>query len=126
MTAPPANRCDDLLDRTALPPLNADGSSVFMRPSGVPVVFTACDANGNPIGTKKFVKGFTLVSTAPLAPSAGVNELSYVYVGTFKYATSSGQWQGFIPTNKLTSGRKYTYRVDLADGSSFTVTFGVR
>jgi hypothetical protein len=33
---------------------------------------------------------------------------------------------GSIPTLKLTAGKKYTYRVSLADGTSFTVTFGVR
>ena len=26
----------------------------------------------------------------------------------------------------LEAGKKYTYRVDLADGTSFTLTFGVR
>jgi hypothetical protein len=50
----------------------------------------------------------------------------YDHVGSFKYTKSSGQWQGSIPTNRLTSGKEYTYRIDLADGTSFTVTFGVR
>ena len=33
---------------------------------------------------------------------------------------------GSIGSAKLASGKKYTYRVTLADGTSFTFTFGVR
>jgi hypothetical protein len=109
----------------ALPPLNADGSSVFLRTSCVPVVFAACDDRGNPISTKKFVKGVALLSETTLTART-VNELWYPPVQAFTYVKAAGVWAGNIPTAKLASGKKYTYRVDLADGTSFTVTFGVR
>jgi hypothetical protein len=118
-------KCRSVVDRAALPPLNADGSSVFLRTSGVPIVFAACDANGNPIGTKKFVKGVTLLSTTNLTART-VNELFYPPVQPFSYVKASGLWSGNIATATLATGKKYTYRVDLADGTSFTVTFGVR
>ena len=92
----------------------------------MPVSFTACDPAGNPIGTKKFVKEVVLVTTTSLPTSAGLNELWYVPVGGFTYSSSTGLWQGYINTAKLSAGKKYTYRVMLSDGTSFTVTFGVR
>ena len=55
VTAPAPAKCGGILDRTALAPVNADGSSVFLRGSGVPVSFRACDAKGKPIGTTGFV-----------------------------------------------------------------------
>ena len=79
-----------------------------------------------PIGTKAFAKKVTLVTTAALAPQAGINELRYPTTKTFSYDKRTGLWSGNILTANLTAGNKYTYRVDLADGTSFTVTFGVR
>jgi hypothetical protein len=90
------------------------------------VIFSACDAKGAPIGTKAFAKKVTLVTTAALSPQAGINELRYPTVKTFSYDKQTGLWTGNILTANLASGKKYTYRVDLADGTSFTVTFGVR
>jgi hypothetical protein len=55
-----------------------------------------------------------------------VNELWYPPVPGFKYDKALGVWSGTIPTLKLTSGKQYTYRVQLADSTSFLVTFGVR
>jgi hypothetical protein len=117
--------CNGSLDRAALPPINADGSSVFQRTSGVPIVFAACDPQGNPISTKKFVKGVTLVSSTNLTAGT-VNELWYPPVQAFTYVKPLNVWAGNISTVKLATGKKYTYRVDLNDGTSFTVTFGVR
>ncbi|MEU1971523.1 hypothetical protein ABZ477_07695 [Microbacterium sp. NPDC019599] len=124
--APGARTCLGVADRQALTPYNADGSSVFLRHSGVPLVFRACDAAGRSIGTKKFVKGVVLVSSGALPAGARINELWYPPVPVFKYSKAFGLWTGTIPTAKLASGKLYTYRVLLGDGTSFTVTFGVR
>jgi hypothetical protein len=126
LAPPAAPRCRGFADRAALAPLNADGSSVFLRISGVPVIFAACDANGNPVGTKNFVKRLTQTAVSELPRTAKVNELWYPPIPKFSYAKATGTWVGTIPTLKLTAGKKYTYRVDLADGTSFLVTFGVR
>jgi len=126
VTAPGPVLCGGVPDRAPLLAVNADGSSVFVRLSGVPVVFRACDATGKPIGTKKFVTGVVLVATSDLPSSAKVNEAFYPPIGSFTYLKPAKTWVGAIPTLKLKSGKKYTYRVELSDGTSFTVTFGVR
>ncbi len=124
--APAARLCKGVLDRTALAPINADGSSVYLRTSGVPVSFRACDAAGKPIGTKSFVTSVTLVSTSSLPASAKINELWTPPLTGFAYLKSAELWLGQISTVKLSGGKKYTYKAQLADGSSFTFTFGVR
>lgn len=121
-----ARMCRGLLDRTALAPLNADGTSVFLRTSGVPIAFRACDASGKPIGTKNFVKAVTLVSTTTLPASARINELWTPPFTGFTYLKAADVWLGQISTVKLAKGKKYTYTVLLADGTSFPFTFGVR
>ncbi|GAA5196265.1 hypothetical protein [Microbacterium jejuense] len=126
VTAPAPALCGGVRDRSPLIGVDTDGSSVFARVSGVPIVFRACDAAGKPISTKKFVTGVVLVTTADLPSSAKVNEAFYPPIGSFTYSKLTKTWVGAIPTVKLKSGKKYTYRVDLADGTSFTVTFGVR
>ncbi|GEM_PF-6722984 len=126
VTAPQPPKCGGVPDRSPLVGVNTDGSSVFIRLSGVPIVFRACDAAGNSIGTKKFVTGVVLVATSDLPSSAKVNEAFYPPIGSFTYLKPAKTWVGAIPTLKLKSGKKYTYRVELADGTSFTVTFGVR
>lgn len=126
VTAPAPRQCLGVADRTPLLALNPDGSSVFLRTSAVPIVFRACDASGRSIGTKGFVKSVTLVSTTSLPASAKINEAWYLPLGGFTYLSASKTWIGHIPTAKLARGKKYTYRVSLADGTSFTVTFGVR
>jgi hypothetical protein len=105
--------------------VNAGGTSVFLRGSAVPVVFRACDAKGKSIGTKGFVTGVELVSAAKLPVKSKVNEFLYPHLGTV-YSSVAKIWQTSIPTGSLAGGKLYTYRVSLADGTSFTVTFGVR
>lgn len=124
--APAPLQCQGVADRTPLLALNLDGTSVFLRTSGVPIVFRACDASGKSIGTKGFVKSVTIVSTTSLPANAKINEIWYLPIGGFTYVKAAKTWIGQIPTAKLVSGKKYTYRVSLADGTSFTITFGVR
>ncbi|MET0448300.1 MAG: hypothetical protein ABW004_07830 [Aeromicrobium sp.] len=83
VTAPAPRQCQGLPDRTPLLALNADGSSVFLRTSGVPIVFRACDAAGRSIGTKGYVTSVTLVSTSNLPSTAKINEIWYLPIGSF-------------------------------------------
>ncbi len=119
--------CGGVADRTALTPIDADGSSVFLRISAIPIVFRACDASGKPIGTAGFVTGISRVSSTPLPGSARVNEGIYL-LPTIKpvYVKLAGTWVGSIGLASLSPGTRYTYRVSLSDGSWFTFTFGVR
>lgn len=117
----------DLPDRQALGPVAADGSSVYSRGSAVPVIFRALDDDGDPIGTMDYVTGVVLVSSQDLtaaAAASGANE-AYFLSFPFVYADAADVWLGTIPTSELEAGKKYTYRVDLADATSFTLTFGV-
>ena len=119
--------CEHGTDRRIMAPVNADGTSVFLRLSAVPVLFRVCDERGKPVGTSGFVKSVTQVSAVALPVTAKVNELPYL-LPTVKpvYVPRAGIWAGSIGSAKLASGKKYTYRVTLADGTSFTFTFGVR
>lgn len=114
--------------RTVLPPVNADGSSVFPRVSGVPVVFRLCDGFGRLVTAKGSVIGVTQISAVPL-PQKGpaVNELPSL-IPTVKpvYVPLTGLWAGSIGAGTLQGGRQYTYRVNLADDTSFTFSFGVK
>jgi hypothetical protein len=78
------------------------------------------------ITTKGFIKKVTQVSSTALPTSAKVNELWYPPIGAMRYDKVLKLWTDFIPTATLASGKKYTYRYDSSDGTSFTVTFGVR
>ncbi|MDY0908355.1 hypothetical protein, partial [Microbacterium sp. CFBP9034] len=56
-----------------------------------------------------------------------VNELPLL-LPTVKpvYVPRTGLWAGAIGSLSLTAGQKHTYRVSLADGTSFTFTFGIK
>ena len=127
---PEPPRCSGELDRTALDPVNLDGSSVFPRPSGITIRFAACDEAGVPVGTKNFVKAVTQVSKTALPAATAANENFSPPVSggadKFTYAKATGIWSGTIQGSKLAGGYWYVYRVDLRDGTSFTVEFGLR
>ncbi|WP_243075396.1 hypothetical protein [Microbacterium sp. SS28] len=124
IAAPVLPGAGTLPDRQALGPVETDGSSVYSHGSAVPVIFRALDDDGEAIGTPGFVREIVLVTSQDLAAGAAVNE-AYFLPFPFVYADAADVWLGTIPTADLDPGVKYTYRVDLADGTSFTLTFGV-
>jgi hypothetical protein len=126
VSVPPVRMCLANPDRAPLAPMNADGSSVFERASGIPIVFAACDAAGKPIGTKNLVKSVTQVSSTALPPGAVTNEQKYPPAANWAYNSTTGVWTGYLQASKLSQGRKYVFTVLLSDGTSFLVTFGVR
>ena len=105
-----------------------DAAAAVVADIGYERLTTAMVAEGAgaSIGTKGFVTGVTLFSTATLPSAAKVNEAWYLPIGSFAYVSAAKTWIGHIPTAKLASGKMYSYRVNLSDGTSFTVTFGVR
>ena len=114
--------------RVVLQPVNPDGSSVFARISAVPVVFRLCDQYGRLVTAKGSVTGVTKVSATAL-PKKGVsiNERPLLLpTVTPAYVPLTGLWAGSIGSRTLKAGQRYTYRVDLADGTSFTFAFGVK
>jgi MBG domain (YGX type)/Bacterial Ig-like domain (group 3)/Galactose oxidase, central domain len=109
-----------------LPPINSDGSSVYPRKKGstIPVKFTVCDANGNPISDPAAVFGPNPVGASITLVGAvrgtvdNINELGDtidVVSNAFRY--SDGQWIFNMATINLTAGTTYTFKINLAYGS---------
>jgi YDG domain/MBG domain (YGX type) len=114
-----------------LPPINSDGSSVFKRGSTVPVKFTVCDANGNPIGpdpSAVFATGYGSVQM--LTHSRGnvqnINETTYTDIPDVAFRWSSDKWIFNMATNNLDTNTHYTFRINLKDGSYIEFAFSTK
>ena len=113
-----------------LPPINADGTSVFKRGSTVPVKFTVCDANGNPISDPNavFATGYgsvTMINTVR-GTISGVNETTYNDIPDSAFRWSNGIWIFNMATSNLVAGNTYQFRIALKDGSFITFQFGAK
>ena len=113
-----------------LPPINANGSSVWKIGSTVPVKFTVCDATGNAISDPNavFATGFgsiTLLS-AVRGTIDNVNEATYTDVPDVAFRWSGGQWIFNMATSNLTKNTTYTYRINLKDGSYIQFSAGTK
>jgi len=117
-----------------LPPINSDGTSVYPRKGGstIPVKFTVCDANGNPISNPAAVFGpnpgasITLVS-AVRGTVDNVNEIGdTIDVASNAFRYSDGQWIFNMATSNLTATTTYTFRINLAYGPGIVFKVGVK
>ena len=106
-----------------LPPINSDGTSVYPRKGGstIPVKFTVCDANGNPISNPAAVFGANPVGAAITLLSAvrgtvdNINEIGdTIDVASNAFRYSDGQWIFNMATSNLTATTTYTFRINLA------------
>jgi len=101
-----------------LQPINADGSSVFPR-SGrtVPVKFTVCDANGNPISDPNAVFAGTggqltmLSAVRGQIPNPDESQYNDIPDAAFRY--TGGMWMFNMATSNLQAGYTYTFRINL-------------
>jgi hypothetical protein len=111
-------------------PLNTDGSSVVKQGSTVPVKFTVCDANGNPISNPMAVFGNSTGSITLLSAVRGtidnVNEAVVNDVPDVAFRFSTDKWIFNMATNNLTKNTTYHYRIPLADGSFIYFQFGTK
>jgi hypothetical protein len=113
-----------------LPPINVDGSSVWKVGSTVPVKFTVCDANGNPISDPNavFATGMgsiTLINTVR-GTVDNVNEATYTDIPDVAFRWSGGQWIFNMATSNLTKNTTYTFRINLKDGSYIQFSAGTK
>jgi MBG domain (YGX type) len=113
-----------------LPPINPDGSSVWKVGSTVPVKFTVCDANGNPISdpTAVFATGYggiTLINTVRGTVN-NINEETYTDIPDVAFRWSGGQWIFNMATGNLTKNTTYTFRINLKDGSYIQFSAGTK
>ena len=115
---------------TILQPINADGSSVVKQGSTVPVKFSVCDANGNPISNPMAVFGNSTGSITLLSAVRGtvdnVNEQTTNDIPDVAFRYSSGIWIFNMATNNLVKNTTYHYRIPLADGSFILFQFGTK
>ena len=111
-----------------LPPLAADGSSVFRQNATIPVKFRVCDANGVSIGTPGVVTSFTLLQVIQGTVTTDVNlePVSTNPDTAFRWDPAGQQWIFNLSTKGLTAGATYIYRIGLADGTSIEFRFGLR
>ena len=113
-----------------LPPINANGTSVFKQGSTVPVKFTVCDANDNPSSDQTAVFASSYGSITVLNTVRGtvdnINETTYTDILDVAFRYSSGIWIFNMATNNLTKGSTYTFHINLKDGSYISFTFGTK
>jgi hypothetical protein len=104
-----------------LPPINQDGSSVWKVGSTVPVKFTVCGANGQPISDPMAVFGNSTGSITLLHSIRGtidnINEASQNDIPDVAFRWSSGIWIFNMATNNLTKNTTYQYRINLKVGN---------
>ena len=115
--------------RTALQPVNSDGSSVFRQGSAVPVKFRVTDANGVSLSSPAiFAPPQAPVLVAKSNGAGGVDETVYSVNAdtTFRWDATNQEWIFNQSTKNLVAGVTYTYAISLADGTSITYTFGLR
>jgi hypothetical protein len=113
-----------------LQPINADGTSVFKLDRTVPVKFTVCDANGNPISDPMAVFGnsngsITLLS-AVRGTINGVNETGTHDIPDVAFRYSSGIWIFNMATNNMQAPATYQFRINLANGQGILFEFGTK
>jgi hypothetical protein len=112
-----------------LPPINADGSSVYKRQGGstIPVKFSVCDAPGNFISDPNavFVNG-CCGSITTLTRMRGtvdnVNEMATTDIPDVAFHQVGNHWQFNLVTTNLDAGYTYTFQINLKYGAiQFTV-----
>jgi hypothetical protein len=112
-----------------LPPINADGSSVYKAQGGrtIPVKFNVCDANGNFISDPAAVFadgccGSITTLTRMRGTVDDVNEMATTDIPDVAFHNVGNHWQFNMVTTNLTAGYTYTFQINLKYGNiQFTV-----
>ena len=112
-----------------LPPINTDGSSVFKSNNDrtIPVKFSVCDANGNPISDPNatFLNGCCgsitmLTRTRGTVDNVNANGTTDIPDVAFHFV--GDHWQFNLVTKNLDPGYTYTFQINLKFGAiQFTV-----
>ncbi|MHB8527459.1 MAG: Ig-like domain repeat protein [Candidatus Acidiferrales bacterium] len=125
---PVGTTCDGVAGHQILPPINADGTSVYNQGRTVPAKFQVCDANGVSIGTPGVVSSFFLTQIVSGTVTTTVQDV----VDTnnpdtaFRWDSSGQQWIFNISTKNLSANSTYVYTITLNDGTTINFQFGLR
>jgi len=112
-----------------LPPIAANGSSVFNQNRTVPVKFRVCDGAGVSIGPPaSVVQSFLLIQ---IIDGSTVTNVSLPPASTtpdtaFRWDPSDRLWIFNLTTKPLSAGKRYVYRITLTDGSTIDFSFTLR
>jgi uncharacterized repeat protein (TIGR03803 family) len=119
--------CGGEAGHTILPPVNADGSSVWKQGATVSAKFRVCDANGVSIGAAGVVSSFSLKQIIA-GTVANVDEtVTATNADTaFRWDSSAQQWIFNISTKSLQAGNTYVYAIKLNDGTEIGFQFGLK
>lgn len=121
--------CDGATGHQILPPINADGSSVYNQGRTVPAKFRVCNANGVSIGPPpNVVSSFLLTGIITGTLTTFVQNIVDTNVpdAAFRWDSTDQQWIFNITTTNLPVGSTYIYTITLNDGSTIVFQFGLR
>ena len=126
--APTGQACYIDAGHTILPPINANGTSVWNQGRIVPAQFRVCDANGVSVRTPGVVAGFHLIGVISGTSSTSMDGsvASTSPDAQFRWDATNQQWIFNISTRGLAAGNTYIYQVLLNDGTTITFQFGLR
>jgi hypothetical protein len=124
----PGGTCAGQPGHAILPPINANGSSVFNLRRTVPAQFRVCDAKGVSIGTPGVVSTFylTQISSGTSSSSVDATVASTTPDTAFRWDSIGQQWIFNISTTNLASGQTYGFTIALNDGSKIVFGFGLK
>jgi hypothetical protein len=116
--APAGLVCFGAAGHTILPPIAANGTSVWKQGRTVPAKFRVCDAMGNSVGTSGVVAAVNLIVMNQAGSSATPS-------GLFRWDPFKREWVFNIHTSGLEAGDTYVYQVLLNDGTAIMFQFGL-
>lgn len=113
--------------RQILPPVNADGTSVFRQGRTVPAKFRVCDASGQSVGTAGVVQDFRLTQViSGTASDVNENVPSTTPDTAFRWDAAEQQWIFNISTAGQEAQKTYVYTITLNDGTTIGFRYGLR
>jgi len=109
-------------------PIEADGSSVFLRGLSVPARFRVCDANGGSIGSPSVVSSFKLVRAVSNGVIQTLNQdvPSALLSPLFRWDQLLQEWEFVIKTKGYVKGTTYSFRVTLSDATFIDFRFALK
>jgi hypothetical protein len=119
---------EDYLFSGYLPPVNADGSSIFRRRRAIPLKFRLTDCSGSVVpGAIARLQVYFFASGIVGDEIEEVDSLAASNTGNlFRFDLASGQYIYNLDTRPLAPGNSYLLRTTLDDGTSHDVVVSIQ
>ncbi|MGH9870645.1 MAG: PxKF domain-containing protein [Candidatus Polarisedimenticolia bacterium] len=124
--------CDGVTDEVRvfggyLPPVNADGSSIFKKRANIPFKFDLRGCSGSPVvDAHATIRVFVYANGMVGTELENIDSPGQADTGNEYHSNSAGQYQYNLSTAGLSSGKTYLVRTTLDDGSVHDVLFSLR